>query len=471
MTMISCIYAWACALMILTPARLEKRDAVLTQKMLNDAKETFVVKVNYDLLGQKLMIPDGLKLSFSGGSVDNGELCGTDSELDVKGNSPVFGLDVKISGTWRVKEVHDGWFAFSNSPDFVSNQLINNILAFSNDHSYCHIFFEEDRTYFFELPYKGRTDFGRLVSTVVVDGKKKRKYSDLLNDEYSFLRIFTIPSNTRVTINNSLKLLPTNVGVYFIFWEYGKENVTIDGSGTIAGDNNWHRYDSPMTGKNYYGEWGYIFKCIRCHNFTFKDITISDSFGDCIMYSGSRYPNEKESRWATNLTMENVKILRARRNGVSIGARQVRIRNCFFEDCGTDEVKGTSPRSGIDFEPDQVRSYPKIGNQDVVLEHCFFKNNHFDVASSVNNLPSYGKVATIIRDCHFSSALKLSATYWIRFENCAVPLLYKKSDNSHYISKHMSFVNCSFGDDESTVHFLFRNATNKFINCVFDVDN
>lgn len=471
MTMISFFYAWACAVMILFPAQLDKRDAVLTQKMLDNAKEAFIVKKHYDLLGQKLMVPEGLKLAFSGGSVDHGELCGNDSELEVMGHQPVFGLDIKISGTWNVSEVHDGWFVFDNSPSFVSNQLIQNLLAFSNDLSYCHILFEEDRTYFFELPYKGRTDFGSLVPTVLVDGQKKRKYSDLLNENYSFLRIFTIPSNTRVTINSSLKMLPTNVGAYFVFWEYGKENIIIDGNGSIAGDNDWHRYDSPMTGKNYYGEWGYIFKCMRCHNFTFKDITLSDSFGDCMMYSGSRYPDEKKSRWASNLTMENVKILRARRNGLSIGARHVSIKNCLFEGCGTDDVKGTAPRSGIDFEPDQVRSYPRIGNQDVVLEHCLFKNNHFDVASSVNNLPSYGKNATVVRDCRFTSAIKLSATYWMRFENCHIPSLYKKSDNTHYISKNISFVKCSFGEGESTVRHLFKNSSNKFIDCVFDRDN
>lgn len=454
--------------MIGIPTMLDRGDAVLTQKMLDDAKDSFVVKKDYNLLGQKLVIPRGLKLSFSGGSIDNGELCGTDSELEVVGHRPVFGHSIIITGSWCVPEVHDGWFAFDESPEYISNQLINNILAFSNDSTPCHIFFEEDRTYYFELPYKGRADLGNLVSYRMVDGKKKRKYGELLYDEYSFLRIFTIPSHTHMTVNNTLKMLPTNQGAYFIFWEYGKEDITIDGVGTIAGDNDRHRYDSPFLGKSYYGEWGHIFQCIRCKDFTFKDITLSDSFGDCLVYFGSFYPDEPNSRWASNLTLDNVKILRARRNGVAVGARHVRITNCHFEGCGTSEVKGTAPRSAIDFEPDNVSSYPSIGNRDVIMEDCSFVDNYYDVASSVNNLPGYGKVATIVRNCHFTSRLRLRATYWMRFENCYIPFLFKPQDNKPYIAKHLEFLNCEFGEDKTTVLGLFNLKMNKFIECRFN---
>ena len=368
---------------------------VLTESMLQGNNGRFVVKKDYSLAGKSLKVPEGLTLVFSGGSLDNGKLVGNNSSVEVKQSKPAFGLNMAIAGLWNVPEVHDGWFAFDSSPDFISNQVIDNMLAFSNDSTPCHLFFEEDRTYYFELPYNGRKDLGNTFSHRIEDGKKRRNYWEVLNDDYAFLRIFTIPSNTHVTINNKLKMLPTSLGAYFIFWEYGKENVTVDGTGTIAGDNDWHRYDAPFTGKSY-GEWGYIFRCIRCTNFTFKDITLSDAFGDCIHYSGSVYPDEKNPRWGSNLTLDNVKILRARRNGVAIGARNVRVRNCHFEGCGTDAVRGTAPKSAIDFEPDHVRYYPEIGNQDVLMERCTFKNNHFDMSSSLNTVKAYGKTAR----CH-----------------------------------------------------------------------
>lgn len=461
----------ACALM-LTPAflfALGRIDGVLTQEMLNSARNSFVINSDYTLLGNTVVVPDGLTLVFSGGSVDHGELRGSNSKVSVKGSQPVFGLDIKISGTWDVPEVHDGWFAFNDEEDFASNQIIHNILAFSNDEIPCHVFFEEKRTYYFELPYKGRTDLANLLSFKMVDGKKKRNYSELNNDEYAYLRIFTIPSNTHLTVNNTLKMLPTNQGAYFVFWEYGKEKVIVDGVGTIAGDNDWHRYDSPFLGKNYFGEWGHVFCCLRCNDFSFKDITVSDAFGDCIYYSGSYYPHEKNSRWASNLTMENVKILRARRNGVAVGARHVRISKCHFEGCGTKEVNGTRPQCAIDFEPDYVLNFREIGNQDAIMDSCTFVGNEYDFGSSMNNLPSYGSLATVISNCYFTSEIKISATYWMRFENCHIPLMKKRDDRDIYYSRFIDFVNCEFEQSSTAVRAFFKKEDNKFINCKFGV--
>ena len=458
-----------CMLVTTLASGLGKSDNVLTQQMLDSAKETFVVNKDFRLFGQRLVIPEGVCLRFSGGTIDDGELCGTNSQIEVQGRGPVFGLDLKISGTWNVPEVHDGWFAFDDTPKAVSNQLINNMLAFSNDDSPCHLFFEEDRTYYFELPYKGRANIGEMLPTAVVDGKKKRLYSELINEDYSFLRIFTIPSHTHLTINNSLKMLPTNVGAYFIFWEYDKEDVTVDGGGTIAGDNDWHIYGSPFTGRAYFGEWGHIFKCIRCKDFTFKDITLSDSFGDCIIYSGSYYPNEPDKRWASNLTMENVKILRARRNGVAVGARHVRITKCHFEGCGTKAVNGTRPQCAIDFEPDNVREYHEIGNQDAIMDDCTFLDNEYDFGSSFNNMPNYRKIATTVKNCHFTSPIKISYTFWIRFENCSIPALYRRPDREDYYSNYIKFENCAFGEDSASVRALFSKSGNTFTNCRYNM--
>lgn len=442
---------------------LGQLGGVLTQEMLDSANKTFVVTNNYTLLGNSVVIPAGMTLVFAGGSIDNGELCGTDSRIIVRSRRPVFGLGVKISGTWNVPEVHDGWFAFDDSEDFVSNQIIKNILAFSNDETPCHIFFEEDRTYFFELPYKGRGDLGRLVGTKVINGEEKRDYVKINFEKFNYLRIFTIPSNTHLTINNKLKMLPTSIGAYFIFWEYGKNNVTIDGKGTIAGDNDWHLYDQPFTGKGYFGEWGHVFRCFKCSNFTFRDITIADAFGDCIIYSGSLDPDEIGHRWSSGLLVENVKIIGARRNGLAVGARDVVIRNCHFENCGTDEVKGTKPRAGIDFEPDGLNNYSEIGNENVLMENCTFKNNYFDIASYNNNKAIYGKVATTVRNCTFTSTIRLTESHWFRFENCFFPTVFITN-----LSRHLEFVNCEFGEIGEETAKAPKHYYYSFSNCKFN---
>ena len=438
--------------------------------MLNAAGEVFIIKGDYTLAGATVTVPSGKTLVFSGGALDNGELVGTGTSIRMMQTQPAFGLTLDISGTWNVPEVHDRWFAFDNSKEFVSNRIISNLLAFSNDATPCHIFFEEDRTYYFELPYKGRSDIGNMVSYKIEDGAKKRNYGEMYNEEYSFLRIFTIPSNTHLTVNNTLKMLPTTLGAYFVFWEYGKENITVDGKGTIAGDNDWHLYTSPYAGKYYYGEWGFLFRCFKCKNFIFKDITLSDAFGDCIIYTGAHLKSEMGSRVSSDLTIDNVKILRARRNGIAVGARNVIIRNCHFEDCGTERVHGTSPRCGIDFEPDGLASYAGIGNENVLMENCTFKDNYYDVGSFRNNVRQYGKIATTIKNCVFHSPLKIEGTYWMRFENCYIPFLHNsKYETSRLLySYHMEFVNCEFGELDDVSVNRARALSNKFVNCKYN---
>ena len=131
-----------------------KKAYKLTQSMLDNAKGSFVIKKDYSGFGSVLYLPEHLELIFNGGSIDNAELVGNHSSLHVKGRKPVFGKNICISGVWDVVEVYDGWFEFEEGRDFLSNQLIRNMLAFSNDSTFCHLFFVEDRVYYFELPYK-----------------------------------------------------------------------------------------------------------------------------------------------------------------------------------------------------------------------------------------------------------------------------------------------------------------------------
>lgn len=450
--------------MAIIPAyALGNMKSVLTQQMLDSSGDVFKVKKDYDLMGQTLIIPEGLRISFVGGSIDNGELHGNNTKLEVSNLGPIFGVSVRITGTWNVPEVHDGWFSFDESEEYISNQIIKNILAFSNDETPCHIFFEEDRTYYFELPYKERKVLGAMVSTKDVNGVTKRVYSDLYGDKFDYLRIFTIPSNTHLTVNNKLKMLPTNIGAYFVFWEYGKSNITVDGKGVIAGDNTVHRYDLPMAGKDYFGEWGHIFRCFRCANFTFKDITLEDAFGDCIIYSGSVNPNETKNRWSSGLLVENVKFIGARRNGLAVGARNVVIRNCHFENCGTDQAHGTKPRSAVDFEPDGLSVYEEIGNENVLMENCTFVGNYYDIASYNNNRARYGKIATTVRNCTFTSTVRLTESRWIRFENCYFP----KLSNTN-LSRHLEFVNCEFGEIEQETAKAPKHFYYVFTNCKFN---
>lgn len=450
------------------------RKAPLTQSMLDNAKGSFVVKKDYSASGAVLYLPEHLRLVFAGGSIDNAELVGNHSTLQVRGSKPVFGKETRISGIWDVEEVHDGWFEYEEGRDFVSNQIIQNLLSFSNDSAFCHIYFEEDRVYYFELPYKEKVALGDKLSYHMDNGEKKRHYGEIYYDDYKYLGIFTIPSNTKITLNNTLQMLPTNLGAYYVFWEDAKENVTVEGTGTIAGDNKEHLYDLPfIRGSKYYGEWGIIFRCYKCHNFVFRGITIRDAFGDCIVFEGSHSKNETGPRYAEGLVLENISIIGARRNGVAVGARDIVIRNCYFEGCGNEEAKGTPPCAAIDFEPDGVKTYHEIGNRNVLMEDCTFKNNCHDVSSCLNCWWDYGETATTIRNCVFTSPLRLKYTYWIRFENCYIPRLYiKDADHPGLLScMYLVFDNCEFGKWDGDIPAAKTKDKNSFLNCRFNTEN
>ncbi|MEE3485527.1 MAG: right-handed parallel beta-helix repeat-containing protein, partial [Bacteroidales bacterium] len=447
-----------------------KKPILLTQSMLDKAKGSFVIKQDYTASGAILYLPEQLKLVFDGGKIDHAELMGNHSTLQVKGKKPVFGKDIRISGVWDVEEVHDGWFEFEKGRDFISNQIINNMLAFSNDSTFCHLFFEEDRVYYFELPYKERVTLGDKLSYHMDNGEKKRHYGEIYYEKFSYLAIFTIPSNTTITLNSTLQMLPTNLGAYYVFWEDAKENVTIEGSGTISGDNKEHLYDLPFVGRTYFGEWGILFRCYKCRNFVFRGITLRDAFGDCIVYEGSHNKKEKGVRYADGLLLEDLSVIGARRNGVAIGARDVVVRNCHFEGCGTDEANGTLPRSGIDFEPDGVRSYPEIGNQNVLMENCTFKNNYHDISSARNNLEKYGQTATTIRNCVFPDPIRLVVTNWLRFENCYISSVRNIDDDRSVMKycKNITFVNCEFGKWDAGIPKKTTKNNNSYINCKFN---
>lgn len=446
---------------------MSAQSSVLTQEMINKSKKSFTISKAYTLNHKSIVLPKNYKLIFKDGSIDDGTIQGNGAMIEVMTQQPVFGTEIKISGSWNVANIYDSWFKIrNNDKTFVSNQIIENILKLANDRVQNHIYFSQDRTYYFELPYKNNGNFGEMISYKMVNGVKKRNYFELYDAPYSYLRIFTIPSNTHVTMNSTLQMLPTSIGAYFVFWEKDKTNIAIDGKGQVSGDLLWHIYDKPVTGRFYFGEWGDIFCFTRCKNITIKDITISDAFGDCVEFHGSFIPSDKSPRWAEGLTMKNVKILRARRNGITMAARNSMISRCHFDGCGM--INGTFPKCGIDFEADKLADYPEIGNQNVVFENCTFGINARDISASNNNLASYGKIATTIKNCHFRNPIHISWGHWIRLENCTIQSFIGDWDseiNSKSAIKNTEFIQCKIVEMPDIIKT--KQWNNKFVNCTF----
>lgn len=442
---------------------IQSNKNVLTQSMINMPNNVYKIRYDFDLNGATINLPANSVLQFVGGSIKNGTLNGNNTVIEADSNAVIFD-SVVIEGTWNVEHIYDSWFAFNTSPSYISNQIITNILALSNDDVYNTIHFDADRTYYFELPYKGRANLGDDV---------RPNYWKLNTEEYAFLRIFTgVTSNTHLIFNNTLQMIPTNQGAYNIFFIENKENIKISGIGCINGEAKNHLYTDPfVANSNYYGEWGHIFNIRSCNNIVIKDITLAYAFGDGINFSNaiSNINNVKIVYSATkNVTVDGIKVLYARRNGISLGGNNYSVSNVYFEGCGSDAIKGTAPKCAIDFENDFVADNPTGLCTNVVMSSCKFKDNQFDISSTIRDdlyeVPR-GELVTI-NNCNFTAPLRLNRTNGLTFNDCHIKGL-TSHDNSigpWYGSKDLVFNNCIFDELNPYLVISAEEQNKKFIN-------
>lgn len=447
---------------------IKSNKNVLTQSMINMPNNVYKIRYDFDLNGATINLPANSVLQFVGGSIKNGTLNGNNTVIEADSNAVIFD-SVVIEGTWNVEHIYDSWFAFNTSPSYVSNQIITNILALSNDDVYNTIHFDADRTYYFELPYKGKANLGDDV---------RPNYWLLNTSDYDFLRIFTgFTSNTHLIVNNTIQMLPTNQGAYFIFHIENKENIMVSGTGTINGDAKDHLYTDPFTGTDYYGEWGHVLNFRSCNNVVVRDITIGYAFGDGIALGNAAYNNNgvKEAGLATkNVTIDAVKVLYARRNGISLGGNNYTITNVYFEGNGSDTIKGTAPMAAIDFENDYVDIEPSGLCTNVSMNNCKFKDNKYDVSSTIRDdlyeVPR-GELVNI-SDCNFTSPLRLNRTNGLTFSNCHIVGI-TNVDNSiaaWYVSKDLVFNNCVFDELNPYLAISAEEQNKKFINPTYPED-
>lgn len=437
---------------------------VLTQSMLPSSNTIYHIQYDYDLNQQTLYIPNNSVLLFEGGSLSNGIIQGAYTRIDtVKGNV-IFKNSINIGGTWNIEHIYDSWFEFDSSDDFISNHLINNIIALTHDDIVNHVHFEANRVYWFERPKVGPYNEGDFI--------KPDYWKVYLNEDNI---IFSVKSNTHFIIDNELRMLGTSYGAYFIFYIKDKQNVSFTGKGLIYGDTEFHKSMPYTTGiPPFYGEWGHIFNIRGGSNFLFRDLTLGYNWGDCICAGPLTRQTLAGKLEITdspkNVYIDNLKILYARRNGISIAAKRAQITNCYFEGNGNymrgETNLGTPPRCGIDFECDHIDDFPFIGNEEVMMSNCTFKNNAYDISSTKANTRDYGKIAVTISDCTFESSLRLNQTFWIAFNNCYIPSITDAYDVWYY-SNYLFFNNCNFGTLNPYYVLSAKDTLKEFNNCTY----
>lgn len=439
------------------------------QNKFNKPNTIYKVTKDLDLNHCVLTIPEGCALQFDGGSISNGSLSGNFTKIIADSSTVIFGQQIHIEGSWDIADIYDEWFQFDTDPSYISNDTIKNILALSNDSINNTIHFDANRTYYFELPYKGRANLGDDI---------RPDYWKLNTPDYDFLRIFTgVTSNTHLVVNNTLQMLPTNQGAYFIFQIENKENIEISGTGTINGDAKDHLYTDPFAGTLYYGEWGHVLNFRSCDNIVIRDITVGYAFGDGIALGNAAYNTNgvKSCNPATkNVLIDGVKVLYARRNGISLGGNNYSITNVYFEGCGSDEIKGTAPMAAIDFENDYIDIDPSGICSNVVMSSCKFKDNKYDASSTIRDdlatIPA-GELV-VINDCNFTAPLRLNRTHGLTFNNCHIVGIssHDNSISAWYVSSDLIFNCCVFDELNPYLAISAEEQGKKFVNPTYPED-
>lgn len=439
------------------------------QNKFNKPNTIYKVTKDLDLNHCVLTIPEGCALQFDGGSISNGSLSGNFTKIIADSSTVIFGQQIHIEGSWDIADIYDEWFWFDADPSYISNDTIKNILALSNDSINNTIHFDANRTYYFELPYKGRANLGDDI---------RPDYWKLNTPDYDFLRIFTgVTSNTHLIVNNTLQMLPTNQGAYFIFQIENKENIEISGTGTINGDAKDHLYTDPFAGTLYYGEWGHVLNFRSCDNIVIRDITVGYAFGDGIALGNAAYNTNgvKSCNPATkNVLIDGVKVLYARRNGISLGGNNYSITNVYFEGCGSDEIKGTAPMAAIDFENDYIDIDPSGICSNVVMSSCKFKDNKYDASSTIRDdlatIPA-GELV-VINDCNFTALLRLNRTHGLTFNNCHIVGIssHDNSISAWYASSDLIFNCCVFDELNPYLAISAEEQGKKFVNPTYPED-
>lgn len=476
------------------------KNGVPFNLQVTDEDTRYVIKWDYDLDGAIQNIPLNCILDFQGGTLSNGTIVGNHTGIVASSEDEIFEEGIVIEGTWEVDNIYDGWFKYNYIPNTANNQIIKNILTLTNDERSSNVYIVKNRTYLVELPtiplsLKGGVDqsvrqYNRSVD--VPDGYTRPiTHGDL----WEALCIFSLSSNTRYIIDSTIQMLPTAEDYYYLFRIFGKENITIEGRGSIIGDNtgieNTHDYYKYYNeGATYFGEQGFILRAWSVKNLLIKDLTFSGSFGDNIYITGNNidretgeYYSDTEITYSDTVRLLNVKIKYARRNGIAVSARNVIVSNCHFEGNGIAEINGTAPKAGIDFECDQGSASLNAGpgaaimcNRNVLMDACVFKDNENDISSTANRVYGETTIETYIKNCSFTSPLRLNKTAGIQFEDCYFPIISGKLSSLWYIaaSEYINFIRCVFED--SNIRMTSYTSSDgkynvsdsvKFIDCVY----
>lgn len=344
---------------------------------------TYIIRDVCDLKGKMLRIPKNSCLQFEGGLIKNGTIEGDNTCVEAD-SLRVF-EHVTINGTWKNAVVYSEWL------DFVEGKEVDNA---SNYHNLMILCRSDVMTYLY-------TQKGTFFCSVRNNGASN----------------IMVPSNVYWHNSSTICQLPSDGPKSSLVLLHRVNNVTIDG-GEFVGDVKTHIGNE--------GEWGHGIMLAGATNVLLKNLLTREFWGDGIDLIEADYDDIINAGVGNcmRITIENVKSLYNRRQGMSIeAAENVLVKNSEF--AYTGKLLFTAPGSGVDIEP-WCRNERKINN--IVLHNCNIHDNEggsdfccMPNAMYRNNVQPALSPKNVIRviDC-IIGRLYVECVNDIKFENCEI---------------------------------------------------
>ena len=292
---------------------------------------TIIINCLMDLGGQTINLPANVTIDYEGGSIINGTLNFDEGSTF---DSEILNSTLTITGSNPI--VKDPVFNFDVNRWDIVQGVVSDDIATRNR--------ELLEGYFEQIKAMG-------VTTFKIDEMDAYfKYDDTTPKLRVDEAAMNVPSDFHLimTDNTHLRLQPNNNKLGCLLAVFKADNVIIEG-GNLHGDRDEHDYSD---GKNH--EWGHTMRISASKNVTIKNMNIMDATGDGIVVYAFRHAFSPDYIYSENVLITNNKIIRARRNGISItDGKNIVIENNEIVDTGvsTGKSDGTAPMWAIDIEP------------------------------------------------------------------------------------------------------------------------
>ncbi|KAA5825600.1 hypothetical protein FPF71_06745 [Algibacter amylolyticus] len=319
------------------------------------ANSTIIIDCIMDLENKIVNLPANINLVYEGGDIINGTLNFSkasiidgallNSSLKIEGESPqlkdpTFNF---LKERWDIVEgVVDDQVSYTNKI------LLNELMVMVKKLGASTIKIDALDAYFQTRPGFNGTELWQPELTAI-----------------------QVPSDIHLvmTENTQLRVQPNDFRNTVLLTLFKADNAIVEG-GIFYGDRDTHDYDTYNKTNH---EWGHLVLVKASNNVTVKGMTLIDAGGDGVTINSLGHSFSSGYIPAENVLVTNNKIIRARRNGISItGGENIIIDGNEFIDSGVDTAlsKGTAPGWALDVEPVWGN-----GVKYEIVNHVIIRNN------------------------------------------------------------------------------------------------